>query len=370
VCSSDLFDATLITALQKVGGDQYATLGALVYRQVTGSVMMTWNDRLQTKWLFMKEISSDGDVSTVDVIYPASPFLLYLAPEALRLALLPILAYANNETAPYGLYIPYNLAWSPHHLGTWPICNIKPDQQEQMPMEETGNMFIMLAAIAQQQKSVAYLAPYWPLLQMWAVYLNQSLPDPEDQLCTDDFEGPSPHNVNLAAKGIVGLGAYAQLLTMKGDTTTANQYMTWARGFVNFWLTNASDGDHYRLQYNLPGTWSQKYNILFQKILGLDLFPQSVFDMETNYYLGKQLNKYGVPLDDRATFTKADWSMWCGAWANVTQFNTFTNALYQFAINTPQRVPFTDWYDTISANQQGFQARPVMGGIYSRMLLA
>lgn len=38
------------------------------------------------------------------------------------------------------------------------------------------------------------------LLDTWGKYLNKSLPDPKNQLCTDDFEGKSPHNSNLAVK--------------------------------------------------------------------------------------------------------------------------------------------------------------------------
>ena len=131
----------------------------------------------------MKEQSSDGDVSTVDVISPAAPFFLTLGPEYLRRLLLPLLAYANNET-----YVRYILPWTPHHLGDWPVCSILPQDQEQMPMEETGNMLILLAAIAQRQsQQIDYLQPYARLLQIWAQYLNSSLPDPENQLCTDDF---------------------------------------------------------------------------------------------------------------------------------------------------------------------------------------
>lgn len=164
-------------------GDEYATLLSLVHRQVTGACVTVWNDERQEPWSYMKEQSSDGDVSTVDVISPAAPFFLSLGPEYLRRLILPLLAYANNET-----YIRYTLPWAPHHLGDWPVCSILPNQQEQMPMEETGNMLILLAAIAQRQnEQIDYLRPYALLLHNWAQYLNDSLPDPENQLCTDDF---------------------------------------------------------------------------------------------------------------------------------------------------------------------------------------
>ncbi len=101
----------LITLLKNSGGDQYATLGSLVTRQITGALSRTWSNIQNGPQLFMKEVSSAGDISTVDVIFPSSPFFLLLHPELLRDVLIPILAYGNNATN-----IKYNLAWAPHHL--------------------------------------------------------------------------------------------------------------------------------------------------------------------------------------------------------------------------------------------------------------
>lgn len=129
------FDHVILGDMKKVvsspdAQNQYATLGGLAYRQVTGSLALAWNHVAQDWWVFMKEISSDGDVSTVDVIYPASPLLLYMNPTLYTKLVLPLMVYANNETKPYGQQILYNLAWAPHHLGVWPICDLKPEHQE------------------------------------------------------------------------------------------------------------------------------------------------------------------------------------------------------------------------------------------------
>ena len=109
--------------LRAAGGNnfKYNEIGSLAYRQVTGSLKIVYNDLLNTTWAFMKEISSDGDVSTVDVIYPASPLILNENPELFSLILAPLLSYANNETSQYGVSVPYNLPWAPHHLGVWPV---------------------------------------------------------------------------------------------------------------------------------------------------------------------------------------------------------------------------------------------------------
>ena len=106
-----VFNQLLIKQLTEAGGAQYATLGSLVTRQVTGALTRTWSNQYNRSQLFMKEISSDGAISTIDVIYPSSPFFLWLYPEMLRDLLIPILAYINNETL-----VGYNLNFAPHHL--------------------------------------------------------------------------------------------------------------------------------------------------------------------------------------------------------------------------------------------------------------
>jgi len=361
-------DAAEVAALTKVGGDEYSTFSALAHRQATGATILVWNEERKQPWGYMKEISSDGDISTVDVIFPAAPFFVKYGPELLRLTLLPVLAYGQNETD-----IPYRLPWAPHHLGAWPVADIIGEEQEQMPMEESGNMLIMLAAIAQQQNmDVKWLEPYWPALQTWANYLNVSLPDPGEQLCTDDFEGPSPHNVNLALKGTMGLASYSLLLSYNGQNDEAALYMAAAKNYVNDWLAMGVDqsGDHFKLQFNLNNTWSTKYNLMWQYALNIDLFPQSVADNEISWYKS-HANKFGVPLDSRGPLLKCDWLSWAAAFATQqSDAEMFYNYIYNFANTSPSRVPFSDFYDSSTNKVIGFQARPVMGGLYARLLTA
>ncbi|CAF0829870.1 unnamed protein product [Rotaria sordida] len=363
---ADITDSNelLITLLTNTGGTQYSLLASLVTRQITGALTRTWSNKYNRPQLYMKEISSDGDVSTVDVIFPSSPFFLWLHPEILRDILIPVLAYANNETT-----IDYNLAWAPHHLGTWPVCDISPDEQEQMPMEESANMLLMLAGIVQRLAKTDFLQPYWNVMEIWAQYLNSTLPDPGNQLCTDDFEGPSPHNCNLALKGILGLGAYAILLNSTGQTQRATIYMNQAQEHANYWMQAARDDENYRLQYDLPNTWSQKYNLIYQSILSLNLFPSDVAKLESNYYATKMLD-FGIPLDSRSKLTKTDWTSWIAAFSNdQQQENEIFSKIYKFANESPDRVPFSDLYNASNGHVLGFRARPVMGGLFIRALL-
>jgi hypothetical protein len=134
------------------------------------------------------------------------------------------------------------------------------------------------------------------------------------------------------------------------------------------WVGMAQEGDHYKLAFNSPGTWSQKYNLVWDQVLEYNLFPKTVRETELAFYMGK-INSYGLPLDNRADYTKLDWSVWTATLASTPeQFNAIIDPIYRWMNETPSRVPLTDWYDTKTGKQIGFQARSVVGGVYIKAL--
>eukprot|EP01043_Picozoa_sp_COSAG02_P044988 COSAG02_NODE_4070_length_5834_cov_2.914908_3_plen_567_part_00 len=139
------FEAQLTSDLRVAGGERYAQLGILSYRQGLAATKLVWNAECNCTWNFLKEINSCGDMSTVDVVFPTSPLLLYSDPALLRMLLLPVLYYANN-----GTYVNFTDPFSPHQLGVYPVGNSTTADQELMPLENTGNMFLMLLGIVQQ----------------------------------------------------------------------------------------------------------------------------------------------------------------------------------------------------------------------------
>jgi len=278
----------------------------------------------------------------------------------LQMMILPVFEYSVNPNV-------YNYPFAPHHIGEYPIGEAV--DEENMPIEETGNLILMTAAILQRTNNASWFYPlYWGLLQSWGEYLVQNLPYPGNQLCTDDFEGPSPNNTNLAAKGIVALDALSYIAKFLGNNTLAQELHAVAINYSQIWqqcaYTNYGS-PHYALEYNLPNSWSDKYNIVYQRILGLSTFPQSVINAESAYYF-TQFNQYGLPLDDRATFAKLDWEHWIAALTyNSSLSQQLYQTIYNFANTSPSRVPLTDWYYTDTDLQTGFQARPVVGGVYA-----
>ncbi|HJT78331.1 MAG TPA: DUF1793 domain-containing protein, partial [Gemmataceae bacterium] len=213
-----------------------------------------------------------------------------------------------------------------------------------------------------------YARRHWPLLRTWAHYLRANGLDPAEQLCTDDFAGHLAHNVNLSAKAIVALGAYSQLCRLRGETKTADETLALARKFAGRWAKEADDGDHFRLAFDRPHTWSQKYNLVWDKILGLNLFPDAVLKKEMAFYRTKQ-NKYGLPLDNRKEYTKIDWTLWTACLTgDRDDFDAIVAPVYDFVNATPDRSPLTDWYRTDNARRVGFTARPVVGGLVLRAL--
>lgn len=340
----------------------------------------------------------------MDVVFPASPMLLHHSPELLRQMLEPLLDYSNNGTAK-----PYSNPWSPHELGTYPIANHSTAQQERMEMENTGNMFLMILGVLQRQSprlgqsaAAAWLEPYFPLLTSWAAYLQASLPFPQRQLCTDDFKGPLANNTNLAAKGIIALEAFADICRAlrpasalaagvggsaeasdsgSGDSGSGEcaAYSQAARDFAEQWKRFALEDGHTKLAYDAPGTYSLPYNLVWQRLLRLGDAPfadfASLAQAQVAFHVAKgRATRFGPPMDSRDANVKTDWLSWGAALASSdADFRALFDPVFRMANETATRVPLIDLFDSATAERPpnvGFTARPVVGAIYAKMLLA
>jgi len=359
------FDEELTADLEKAGGPAYAQLAILSYRQTLAAHALA-ADFDGTPMLFPKENFSNGCISTVDVLYPSAPFFLFFNPELLQAQLKPVMEYAALPR--------WKWPFAPHDLGTYPQANGQVygggerTEEDQMPVEESGNLLILVAAMEGEMGNWDFARQYWPQFQKWAEYLKQEGLDPANQLSTDDFAGHLAHNANLSIKAIEGLAAFAEMARGLGKADVADEYRRQAHEMAEKWQSMAVDGDHYKLAFDRAGTWSQKYNLVWDQVLGLGLFPARVRQTEVAFYL-RHLNRFGLPLDNRASYTKLDWETWTATLAdNPADWTALMEPIGRWINEGPTRVPLTDWYDTKSGQQEAFQARSVVGGVYIKVL--
>ncbi|EJU00939.1 DUF1793-domain-containing protein [Dacryopinax primogenitus] len=317
--------------------------------------------------MFMKEISSDGNVNTVDVIFPAYPIFLYTNPALARYLLEPLFQYQNTGQSPN--------KWSGHDMGShYPNATGHNDgSDEAMPVEESGNMVIMSAAYMKATGDSALGSSYYNLLQQWTSFLINDSLIPANQISTDDFAGALANQTNLAIKGIVGIAGMSQIASALGKTVDAQYYSSIAQSYVPLFegFATSKDGSHLDLSYGNDSSWGITYNLYADKLLQANLFPDHLYEMQTDWYPTVK-QPYGIPLDTRHLYTKTDWQIFmsAGVTSNSTR-DLFIESVASFQKGGLTNEPFPDLYDTNTGEQDviQFKARPVVGGHFAHLAL-
>ncbi|MBD5461158.1 MAG: DUF4965 domain-containing protein [Lachnospiraceae bacterium] len=391
---AEILDGEIEEKAGKIGGDAYVYLCNMSYRHSIAAHKLIEDEEGNVIFL-SKENDSNGCIGTVDVSYPSVPLYLLRNTELVKGMLRPVFRFAASNVWEFD-FAPHDVGRYPYawgqvyglngaHGGTgfngeggavfppyyqYPAGGGIYDFMYQMPVEECGNMLLMTAAVCMTDDSGEFAAPYMDVLKQWTEYLLKYGADPGNQLCTDDFAGHLSHNVNLSAKAIMGIEAYARLAAWLGRKEEADKYHKKAQEMAADWEKRAFLGDHYALAFGEPGSWSLKYNLVWDKFFGSGLFSEEVYQRELAWYVGKT-GAFGTPLDNRRSYTKSDWILWCAAMADSReQAASLITPVAQYLENTSTRVPFSDWYDTETGKFCGFMGRSVQGGIFMPMLMA
>lgn len=381
----EALDKQLLNDAEALGGEDYRLIAAAAYRHAIGAHKLIADERGDMVFL-SKENDSNGCIGTVDVSYPSIPlFLLYNA-EFVRGMCRPVLKFASTPVWTYD-FAPHDVGRYPYAvgqvygvrapkgiggLGVHPPYFLYPAESDiyvhrsQMPVEESGNMLLMLYAAAKSDGDYTLIREHADLLSSWVKYLIEYGEDPGEQLCTDDFAGHLAHNINLSAKAITGVAAYALIQKGLGNDSAYAEYMEKARAMAKSWLDRANAGGYTYLTFDQQG-WSMKYNMVWDRLLNLKLLPDSFYREETESYLNR-MNDYGLPLDSRADYTKSDWILWTASMADGATFKKLIAPVARFLRESESRVAFSDWYNTKTGKYVAFIGRSVQGGLYMPLL--
>ncbi len=385
-------DRQLTEDAEALGGEDYKLIVSAAYRHSIAAHKLVADEK--GKLIFIsKENDSNGCANTVDVSYPSIPLYLLYNPDLVRGMCRPILKYASMPVWCYD-FAPHDTGRYPHVTGqvyalkgdrigfgrhtskfggVFPQLYLYPADadiynfESQMPVEECGNMLIMLYAASRMDGDFSLEKQYRSILDKWVKYLIEFGEDPGDQLCTDDFAGHLARNINLSAKAFCGVAAYSLILEGLGDDKAA-EYMDKAKAMAKSWLERATaeDGSTY-LTFDKTG-WSMKYNTVWDKAFGLGLLPDEFYEKETKSYIGR-MNKYGLPLDSRADYTKSDWILWCAAMADNDTARAIIKPVADYLRESESRVAFSDWYFTSTGKYRAFIGRSVQGGLFMPLLV-
>lgn len=361
---SHQLDSKISSAAKDVAGQKYADIVTLSVRQAYGAIDVTIpNESLDTTNVlaFIKELSSNGNLNTVDIITPAFPIYYVIEPDFIKLLLEPIMRYLKAGR--------WHLPYAIHDLGThYPNATGHDDQQaEPMPIEESGNLLILALAYQRATGDSSWPAQYKDVLQKYADYLVHNGINIANQLSANDAAGPLPNETNLAIKAAVGLKAFGNLTGLGNYSRIGEEHATL---LYDDGLATDAQKTHFVLEYpDKPSSWKTPYNLYPDVLFDLETFPDTAYTMGSDFFPTVR-GEYGVALDNRLDWAKSDWNIWLAGTFGTSSStrDQFVDDLWAFMTNGLNTWPFSDRY--VSTSAQGRQpgvavlcrARPTVGG--------
>ncbi|EME77457.1 uncharacterized protein MYCFIDRAFT_46339 [Pseudocercospora fijiensis CIRAD86] len=374
--SSLSFDAAVRSKASSVSsayGSQYADILEASVRQTFGGIEITVpaDNIAASPYVFMKEISSDGNVNTVDFIYQTWPIFVSLNPEYIKLLLAPVLDYMKGGGWPH--------PWVIHDIGSaYPKATGHNDgNAEQMPLFETSSLFILLLAYQQCTGDSSFAKQYSAQFPGWADYLAKNSLYPASQLISADAIPASANQTALAMQAAIGLNAAGKLTGNTGYSDTASSM---AAKIYNDALgldgPTLAKSTHFTYNYGKSATWNAVFAGYSDVVLNLTTFPSTAWSMQSSWY-AKQMQDGGLPFagppsDRGVNWALTDWNFVAAAVSSTDVQQQVVSSTWKFMTNGKNSIPFGTKHYVQGSNEGlwiGNKARSSVGSHFAILAL-
>ncbi|KAK7045340.1 hypothetical protein VNI00_007589 [Paramarasmius palmivorus] len=318
---------------------EYADLVSLSARQTFGG-METAVSSSGTALMFMKDVGTSGRVNPVEIIYASFPAYLYINATWCRYLLEPLLEYQQSPNHP-------NNYAAPDLGANYPIAEGGPTNLLRS-IEDSGSMLIMTWAHARFSGDQGLLNIYYNTLKKWAD--NLILKNMSAFSGYRDADGlMTPNLTNLALKGIIGVRAMAEISDTLGKVDDAKKYQKQAVTWIKDWEHAAIVNGHLASSYN-SDSWGMIYNLFADKLLGMKLVSQEVYDIQDRFYIN---------------LMQSDWTMLTAAIATKAR-DALLRGVYRKSIDNtePGLTPFPSEYSTQGEKAVSGYASPAQGAAF------
>ncbi|CRG87869.1 Outer capsid protein VP4 [Talaromyces islandicus] len=378
--ASGPFDEAIRTRSENVSSDwggQYADIIEASVRQTFASFEITvpLDDLTASPQIFLKEISSDGNIQTVDVMYQTWPVFVSLNPEYLKLYLEPVLEYSATGAWPH--------PWVIHDLGThYPNATGHADgNAEQMPLFECASLFILLQAYQKYTNDTSFAAKYTSLLVGWADYLNENSLYPASQLISVDAIPAQANQTGLAVQSAIGLQAAGIILGNSTYSDTADSIATTLyEDALGLDGDTVDESTHFTYYYGAADTWNVLFPSYSDVLLELETFNSSAWSLQSEWY-SQQMQAGGLPFAGPENYTAygmdinwglCDWNLLVAATSSADVQAVIVNTTHTFLTNGLNAIPFgTKYY--VKGDEVGVwignKARPTVGTNFALLAL-
>ncbi|KAJ6567991.1 hypothetical protein DFH09DRAFT_1155589 [Mycena vulgaris] len=361
---------------------EYADLVSLATRQAMAGVEITLSTTESGEWnfsdvqAFMKDVGNSQRVNPTETIAAALPALMYLNASISGLLLEPLLRFQNSSA--------YTNPYAASDLGpSYPVAGGNNPQNEGVyAVEDSGSMLVLVLAHASTSGDGSLIAKYYSLLKHWAEYLVTNALIPAQQTPADARDttlGQNHGNItNLAIKGIIAIQAMAEMSQIMGETADAQRYETTAKSFVQSWVNLTSTGGSLRWTYGADSSFGLMYNLLFDKLLKLNLVPPAIYAQASSSISNQAIKEqpFGFPLSsDSSSNTRSDWTLFSAAAApNIATRDLLILAVRQRASSNGTTGPFSTLYSVtngagVGVNVPNGFASPAQGAMFSLLAL-